>query len=88
MAQRVFDPSPAVRRRHVEVLGAWCLALPDRCEHIAASRYTASIESLLPETCCFSFREKYLQKATLISLFRKKSNCCLAAFQKYLDMSN
>ena len=31
MAQRVFDPSPAVRRRHVEVLGAWCLAMPDRC---------------------------------------------------------
>ena len=43
MAQRVFDPSPAVRRRHVEVLGAWCLALPDRCEHITASRYSASI---------------------------------------------
>ena len=34
MAQRVFDPSPAVRRRHVEVLGAWCLAMPDRCWHL------------------------------------------------------
>ena len=30
MAQRVFDPSPAVRMEHVKVMGAWLKALPDR----------------------------------------------------------
>ena len=30
MAQRVFDPSPSVRMKHIEVMGAWLMGMPDR----------------------------------------------------------
>ena len=30
MAQRVFDPNPGVRLKHVEVIGSWLVAMPDR----------------------------------------------------------
>ena len=30
MAQRVFDPSPSVRLKHVEAIGSWLVGMPDR----------------------------------------------------------
>ena len=30
MAQRVFDPSPSVRLKHVEAIGSWLVNMPDR----------------------------------------------------------